>query len=579
MAAAKKAKAKPAPAPKAKAPPAAKAKAKPDATAAATAGRGKRKATDEPPKQSLLKWFTPKATAAPDADSQDTPADARDSGTGGAGEVGSATPGSTALPLSADETTAVPSAAGQGVVEKEAALSGRPDVKEEPGQPVNDDRIHAERQDFSDVWSSDKFGREPCDWFSAYSKFYAFRLKRLRPSVEAQARTAWPSATFLPALRGCTRSNWRTEVALIGVLFKHMKSRPNIALLYRDSKAIGGSLLPEAERVGPGSLCSESDVIWLEDGTMRLELVMPTEWCAQLPTGIVGAVRGKVTCDGRFNVKYLSLAKIPPPPPIVHDAPALVDNASPPFMALVSGLLLGASGCEDVAAARSRAVDFLVQSRHIRRLIVCGGLLAREVSSGGLESAGMKAALDEADAFLAQLAAVLPVDVMPGPHDPTNLSLPQFPLHPYLFKKVRTCRNFKSVTNPYECSLRGGFRILGHSGQPVEDLMRCTRIASPIQALQVSLEAMHLAPTAPDSLPAQPCTSGDPFIVDAVPHVLFSGGHEKAEHRWYAPTQTGAGTMCVCIPAFHVSPQVVLVNLHVPSDVHVLHFGQSSVRM
>lgn len=37
------------------------------------------------------------------------------------------------------------------------------------------------------------------------------------------------------------------------------------------------------------------------------------------------------------------------------------------------------------------------------------------------------------DVVLSQLAAAMPVDVMPGPSDPTNHSLPQQPLHGCLF--------------------------------------------------------------------------------------------------------------------------------------------------
>jgi len=195
-------------------------------------------------------------------------------------------------------------------------------------------------------------------------------------------------------------------------------------------------------------------------------------------------------------------------------------------------------------------------------------LLARETFATDPKAESVKAALDEADALLARLSAVIPVDLMPGLHDPTNLGLPQQPLHPYLFRRVRERRNFRSVSNPFECSLAGGLRLLGHSGQPVQDLQRCTRIASPLEALQLCLRALHLAPTAPDTLVAQPAARSDPFVLDAVPHVLFSGGHENEAHQWDA-----IGTTCVCIPAFRLCPKIVLVNLLQPRDVQVVDFS------
>merc|ERR1712176_1026761 len=110
---------------------------------------------------------------------------------------------------------------------------------------------------------------------------------------------------------------------------------------------------------------------------------------------------------------------------------------------------------------------------------------------------------------------------MPGRNDPTNLSLPQMPLHPHLFHKLKGCCGFKSVSNPYECRV-GNLNILGHAGQPVEDLLRCTRLQMPLEALATCIDALHLAPTAPDTLATQPYLDDDPFVIDTVPHILFS---------------------------------------------------------
>jgi hypothetical protein len=39
--------------------------------------------------------------------------------------------------------------------------------------------------------------------------------------------------------------------------------------------------------------------------------------------------------------------------------------------------------------------------------------------------------------IMTELAAALPVDIMPGPDDPANVSLPQQPLHQCLFPGAR----------------------------------------------------------------------------------------------------------------------------------------------
>lgn len=78
--------------------------------------------------------------------------------------------------------------------------------------------------------------------------------------------------------------------------------------------------------------------------------------------------------------------------------------------------------------------------------------------------------------------------------------------------------------------------LLGHSGQPVKDMQRSMAM-EPLDALEISLRARHLAPTAPDTLPTQPFEDADPFVLEATPHVLFSGGHERAQHRWHGGQQ------------------------------------------
>lgn len=44
------------------------------------------------------------------------------------------------------------------------------------------------------------------------------------------------------------------------------------------------------------------------------------------------------------------------------------------------------------------------------------------------------------------------------------------------------------------------FRILGTSGQPVDDVRRYSDIDDPLEILEKTLEWGHIAPTAPDTL-------------------------------------------------------------------------------
>jgi DNA polymerase delta subunit 2 len=237
-------------------------------------------------------------------------------------------------------------------------------------------------------------------------------------------------------------------------------------------------------------------------------------------------------------------------------------------------------GAEDEnIGARKRVFNFLHGncatdaqwhlSRAIRRVIICGGIY------GNSRQGEVPPALADVDAVFAELADDVPVDVMPGLSDPSNLNLPQMPIHPYLFRTARKRRNFRLVTNPYEITL-DGMQILGHAGQATQDLLQCTSLATPLEALGLCLNAHHLAPTAPDTLPMQPFTKDDPFVIERVPQLLFSAGHKQAEYEWRASSAPGSGTMCVCVPAFNQCPAVVLVNLRNPRDVIVQEFGSET---
>ena len=139
---------------------------------------------------------------------------------------------------------------------------------------------------------------------------------------------------------------------------------------------------------------------------------------------------------------------------------------------------------------------------------------------------------------------------------------------------------------------------MGHSGQPVQDILRQTDFSDLIeddamdttadseikqqknpmlclQALKKTFEWGHIAPTAPDTLPCYPLTDSDPFIMPSInsrennsnnqeddnnaPHILFAGNQpcfasEIIEKDSYK-------TVLLCVPVFRETGTVVLVNM------------------
>lgn len=362
-----------------------------------------------------------------------------------------------------------------------------------------------------------------------------------------------------------------SEVVVAGILFKDMKNRTNVIEELIAAKGVitqsSGSEVSEAK-----SFATENDVIWLEENGMRVRLDLPAAQIARHATGFVIAARGYSTPDGHFHMTSFclprSLATVPRKPS---------SSTSSSFLVLCSGLAFGSAqpGLEE---ARARALNFLMgrgeETISINRIVVCGGSFA-EPSGGQAGRKAAQAAVLEADGLFARLADTVPLSVMPGQGDPTNAALPQRPLHPYLLRQSYACKGFRAVSNPFSFEA-DGLSVLGHSGLPVRDLMRCASFSSAIEALTFTLEGRHLAPTAPDTIPMQPFVDMDPLVLDQVPHVLFSGGHDRPDHAWRPCPQgedASLGTQCICVPAFHLHPSIVLVNVSDPRNVRIKDFA------
>lgn len=89
------------------------------------------------------------------------------------------------------------------------------------------------------------------------------------------------------------------------------------------------------------------------------------------------------------------------------------------------------------------------------------------------------------DLWVAQLLSSCFVDILPGATDPANIAIPQQPFHPCLFPHSARFSSFERVTNPYRFQLDEA-TVMGHSGQPVNDIARLT--FDPAPTLQHKLE-------------------------------------------------------------------------------------------
>jgi len=199
-----------------------------------------------------------------------------------------------------------------------------------------------------------------CGSWGQYHGLYFTRLRQLGPVAMREARDLWGGMVqpqgFLADLIGYRKSLECGEVVMVGILYKELKARPSVIDQYKDVNVVGSLGEGTASEVAR-RLCSDDDILWLEDTQMRVQLIANPQQISNLVTGIVAAVRGTATGDGKFTVKALCFGTARCPSPLPSGA-AETDGATGPFLALVSGLAFGREVENPrLAMSRSRATS------------------------------------------------------------------------------------------------------------------------------------------------------------------------------------------------------------------------------
>jgi DNA polymerase delta subunit 2 len=353
------------------------------------------------------------------------------------------------------------------------------------------------------VCRDDRFLLKARDYDRQYAQLYFYRLTQMRPAAQAAAEARWPGLRMARVLE----LSEEEEVAVVGTLYKDMKLKPSILDEYVKDRALQSQL-------GHAQFVQADDRLILEDDGARVTLAgvaLPPGECV---TGVIAAVRGRVLPSGELEVSDACFCGVPPQRP--RPPPAGGDK----YIAIVSGLALGdpaGRGGEGGGALRLQLlVDYLGgllggEQEHatvarIARIVIAGGLLEVGATlsqptayAGVRQQSRAVSAVRDADMLLTELAAALPVDIMPGAGDPANYSLPQQPLHRCLLPGAGAFSSLNRVTNPHEFEA-DGVRFLGTSGQNVDDVWRYSEMESAADVMERMLTWRHLVPTAPDTL-------------------------------------------------------------------------------
>ena len=432
-----------------------------------------------------------------------------------------------------------------------------------------------------------------------YSHMYLKRLLALRGGLEAQARKQWPDAVLTDKVIALEKN---VKTVVIGTLYKEQALKPSVMDEFVD-EFTGAARKQERD-----NYCDAGDSLSLEDESGRTALVnLPPEHVERFVTGLVVAVYGQLNIVGDLHVHGVLLPGMPGQPARARSPPAPA-SASPSarrLLLVASGLSVG-DACDMLRT--ELLVDFLLGqvggaadrelAGEVVRVLIAGGSVRPSVGveGGAAGAAGSAAAaaaaaarkfavgrreenryaqpVKQLDSVLAELASSVPIDVMPGGHDPCNATLPQQPLHRCLFPhSERFATTFRRVTNPYACKV-GDVSLLATAGQPVHDLRRCTKGMDSVALMMQTLVWRHVAPTAPDSLACHPLETHDPFVLNELPHLYISGDQPAFQTSLVVSNEDSkVRSRLVAVPRFHETGLVVLIDLASENlDCTTLHF-------
>ncbi|KAJ3216695.1 DNA polymerase delta subunit 2 [Dinochytrium kinnereticum] len=371
-----------------------------------------------------------------------------------------------------------------------------------------------------------------------FAGIYFTRLNMLRPAVMEMCKKRWampgasggPSPTFVKRILDVPRVG---NSYFVGTVYKDMPLKPSILdELTQDS--MGSQPQPPRQ-----SFWSSEDEVLMEDESGRIKLTGPLVQSELFVTGVVLGVLGHESEDGCFEVLELCCPAPRQSLKLDLSSPALRD--SDPYVALVSGLNLSS---RNSTLEAQLAFDYLsgdlgdmitivrwVQNdgaSNVVRVIFAGNTL----DCGTIDKLSTPSSVynvlegNDADLCLRSLTASVPISLMPGQSDPGTYALPQQPLHSSLFPKSCTLDSFDLTTNPTLLEL-DSVRILGCSGQNVDDILKYQDQISRIDIAEHLLKWNHIAPTAPDTLWCYPFQDDDPFVVKEWPHIFFVGNQPE----------------------------------------------------
>ncbi|KAI3404132.1 HYS2 [Candida oxycetoniae] len=434
-----------------------------------------------------------------------------------------------------------------------------------------------------------------------YFSMYQYRLSHLKERVISNAMEKWGNCTREIDGQKIVKQDKILDIQsgklcwVVGTVFCDAKYKLNIL---SDVEKGTDDILP----LVPARYVSDEDqpIVMLEDESGRAVL-HNEEFLKKnlLVTGCIVGVLGIEIQAGIFEIMDVVYPKCAPQKPLKTHGNGNVSgdvdvDVGAGRVAIVSGLNIGVAGNYDLKIELLK--QYLIGelgadvdksfSSEISQLVVAGNsiepirdITAEEdlknfVTTNNYGSKNITKytteSLKQLDQFISEVVVSLPVAIMPGDHDPAEISLPQQPLHKSIFNTNRAILGsdrLQRLTNPVWLEMNG-VRILGTSGQNVDDVKKYITTEAgaesslSMRVMKSSMKWQNFVPTAPDTLYCYPYDDYDPFIFTSeLPHVYFVGNQDKYAIDTYTCEDSGAKVRLISVPDFKSSGEFVILNV------------------
>eukprot|EP00188_Purpureofilum_apyrenoidigerum_P002271 Plantae.Rhodophyta-Purpureofilum_apyrenoidigerum.ctg23918.p1 GENE.Plantae.Rhodophyta-Purpureofilum_apyrenoidigerum.ctg23918~~Plantae.Rhodophyta-Purpureofilum_apyrenoidigerum.ctg23918.p1 ORF type:complete len:490 (+),score=75.09 Plantae.Rhodophyta-Purpureofilum_apyrenoidigerum.ctg23918:76-1470(+) len=430
--------------------------------------------------------------------------------------------------------------------------------------------------------ASDRFVMKDKKFSQQYSQVYYNRLNMQRKDVFEAARRKWNIQDEGIVKDRLLKVQVNEPCVVVGLLFKEMKLKPSILREYAKS---GGQMMPNPPQRTEKIYADESDKLVLEDETGRTALDLSQskfmqEDCEKLVSGFVVAVKGAESAKGIFIVD--DICPVTSLPQLSSIGDTLDEDV---YICLVSGLSFGEEVANPLRAEllletlKGSSLANETDNASLTHVVIAGNSIcrAKDASERGAylkahvplrphEQQEASQPIRELDRFLCSLASAVPLELMPGEHDPVSHMLPKQPVHPCLLPDSTKFMTLTRATNPHEFTI-GGRAFLGTCGENVDDYLRYLPSAGSaeeeneqrLRTMENMLRFGHTVPTAPDTLTCYPFQMKDPFVLKTWPNVFFAGNQPTFGTRLV--TEGERTVRIVSVPSFASSGQVVILNL------------------